>query len=181
MKITSLTAEQIETKEGGKGGIIIGSGLIVMGLFFALVFTFVLGGATGATAFAVMAIAGTLVILFASTTTVTANRRTGQLIYEKKRLTGSQKSIHAFQEVFGIETRHEWHTSDTTDSDGYRNQQTTLTATSRIFLKDGRKLEIGSQRNNSRKALAGIPGSVSTLSATFAQFLNVPYQEVAPQ
>jgi len=181
MKITSATAEQMEMQEGGKGFIILGSGLIGMGLFFAAIFVSFSDVAVGLTALAVMAVIGTLLILFNSTIIVTANRRTGQLLYEKKRLAGNQKSIYSFQEVFGIETRHEWQTSETTDSDGNTTRDTNLMAKSIILLRDGRKLVIGSQTNNSRRALVGIPGSVSNLAATLAQFLNVPYQETAPR
>src|ERR1700690_42318 len=106
MKITSQSAEELVLTEGGTTGIIVGAVFVIGGpiawyLFHAsnpVVIWVALG----------MAIIGLAIILMSSSITVKANKTSGQLFYEKKRLTGAQNSTYAIADIFRIETRKQW-------------------------------------------------------------------------
>jgi hypothetical protein len=177
MKITALTAEELELREGGAAGVIIGIVMAILGLLFVLIMHSVSSLMTGVGAAAL--IGGALMVLFSSSITVSANRRNGQLRYEKKRLVGAKQTLYSIADVSSIETRKQWTTQESTDSDGSTTRQNMLTAQSLIIFRDGRQLALCHQKNASRSSVAK-PGSQSALAAQVAQFLNVPFREVAP-
>src|SRR5579864_9116572 len=103
MKITTATATELELKEGNATGIAISAIIIIAALFVGLY----LRRTTPIPIWIapLVAAAGIGLILFASSITVNANKSTGQLRYQKKRLTGAQDTTYAIADVFRIETR----------------------------------------------------------------------------
>src|SRR5208283_3349951 len=51
---------------------------------------------------------GLAVILFSASITVAADKATGRISYQKKRLIGGQNSTYAIADVLRIETRKQW-------------------------------------------------------------------------
>jgi hypothetical protein len=178
MRITALTSEQLELREGSAAGVIIGIVMATLGLLFVLIMHSVssLMTAVGAAAL----IGGALMILFSSSITVSANRRNGQLRYEKKRLVGAKQTLYSIADVSSIETRKQWMAQDSTDSEGNTTSQNMLMAQTMIVFRDGRQLALCHQKNSARSSVTK-PGSQSALAAQVAQFLNVPFREVAPE
>jgi hypothetical protein len=64
-------------------------------------------------------------ILFSSSITVNANKATGQLRYQKKRLLGAQSTTYAIADVFRIETRIPTRTWRSARSQSTRETQAT--------------------------------------------------------
>jgi len=178
MKITALTSEELELREGSAAGVIIGIVMATLGLLFVLIMHSVssLMTAVGVAAL----IGGALMILFSSSITVSANRRNGQLRYEKKRLVGAKQTLYSIADVSSIETRKQWMAQDSTDSEGNTTSQNMLMAQTMIVFRDGHQLALCHQKNSARLSVTK-PGSQSALAAQVAQFLNVPFREVAPE
>jgi hypothetical protein len=59
-----------------------------------------------------LAVAGVVAILFSSSITLTASKRTGQLHYLKKRIVAPQLASYVITNVFRIETRKQWRLQD---------------------------------------------------------------------
>jgi hypothetical protein len=185
MKITSQSAEELVLKEGSTSGIIVGSGLIVAGIAGGILLR-------AATPYAIwIALAAILigigVILFSSSITVVANRARGQISYEKKRIVGTQNSTYAIADVFRIETRKQWQVQNSAPSGNQSGTipQPVLVAQSVIIFKDGRELALDHQKTSSSTTvgsvvLMGGQGAETATAAQVANFLNVPFQEIAP-
>ena len=185
MKIVSQSADELVLKEGSTSGIIVGSLIVVAG---PLVWYFlhesnpvVMWIALG------MVVLGAVVILMSSSITVTANRTSGQLFYEKKRLTGGQNSTYAIADVFRIETRKQWQVQNTQapGNQGGSMPQPMLVAQSVIVFKDGRELALDHQKTSSSTSVGGAvimggQGAETAIAAQVAKFLNVPFQEIMP-
>jgi hypothetical protein len=186
MRITTLTAEDLELEEGGATGIIIGASLIVGGI--------VVGAALrNGTPLAIwiglaLALAGVVTILFSSSISLTASKRTGQMHYQKKRIVAPQIASYAIGDVFRIETRKQWRMQDVPGSEnqnGPARQQPVLVAQSIIVFKDGKELALNHQTTSSTMSVGSVSmmsdqGSQSAMAAQIAQFFNVPFQEIAP-
>ncbi len=135
MKITTLTAEQLELKEGGTAGIVVGACLavagILAGIFMRQLSPFAIWIALA------LVVAGILVILFSSSITLNANKRSGQLRYQKKRIVGTQDLMYSIADVFRIETRKQWRMQDTPGSGDNQpaRQQPVLVAQTVIVFK----------------------------------------------
>jgi Tfp pilus assembly PilM family ATPase len=186
MKIITLTAEQLELKEGGTAGIIVGAALIVAGVLAGI---FLRGSAPFAIWIALgLAVAGILVILFSSSITLDANKRSGQLRYQKKRIVGTQDLMYSIGDVFRIETRKEWRMQNApnTGNQGQQQmQQPVLVSQSVIVFKDGKELALSHEKTSSTMSVGAVSmmsgqGSQSAMAAQVAQFLNVPFEEIAP-
>ena len=186
MKITTLTAEELELKEGGTGGRIVGAVLaiagVAAGIFMRAAAPFIIWIALG------LVIAGVLVILFSSSITLNASKRTGQLRYQKKRIVGSKDLTYSLGNVFRVETRKEWRMQDASGSgdQGSSRQQPVLVAQSVIIFKDGKELALSHEKTSSTMSMGGVSvmsgqGGQSAMAAQLAQFLGVPFQEIAPQ
>src|ERR1700677_5022253 len=106
MKIVSQSADELVLKEGSATGIAIGVVFAIAGVFVGYRFhsanPYVIW-----IALAIVAV-GVAVILLSSSITVSANKASGQLLYQKKRLIGGQNQTYAIAEIFRIETRKQW-------------------------------------------------------------------------
>jgi hypothetical protein len=93
MKIATLSANELELKEGGATGVAIGVAFIVAGAVGGVA----LRHSSPIAIWIGLAVAtvGIAVMLFASSITVSANKATGQLRYQKKRLVGTQDMTYA--------------------------------------------------------------------------------------
>lgn len=185
MKITSQSADELILTEGGTSGIIVGTVFVIAGPAAWYVFhdsgPLVKWIALG------MLVIGLAVILMSSSITVRANKTSGQLFYEKKRLTGAQNSTYPIAEVFRIETRKQWKIENTQapNNQGGNMPQPVLMAQSVIVFKDGRELALDHQKNSSSTTVGGATimsgqGAETAIAAQVAKFLNVPFQEIMP-
>lgn len=181
MKIVSQSSDELVLKEGSTSGIVVGAALVLAGVFAGYFLR-------QSTPYAIWiglaaALAGVAVILFASSITVVANKSKGQLFYEKKRLVGGQSSAYPIAEIFRIETRKQWQMPNNQPNSA--PQQPTLVAQSVIVFKDGRQLPLDHQKNSSTTTVGpvvmmGGQGAETAIAAQVANFLNVPFQEIAP-
>ncbi len=184
MKITSMTADEMELKEGGASGMIVGGAFILVGPLVAYTLR-------EATPYAPLigiaaAVIGILLILFASSITVNASRTQGVIRFQKKRIVGTKNSQHAIADVFRIETRKTWRMESSSSSDGRPSQeQPVLVAQSVIVFKDGSELALDHQKSSSSVGVGGVAimsgqGAETAMAAQVAKFLNVPFLEVMP-
>ncbi len=175
----------MELKEGGATGVAIGVAFVIAGA---------LGGyyLRNANPYAVwialaVIVLGIGVTLMSSSITVNANRASGQLRYQKKRLLGAKEATYAIADVFRIETRKQWR-MENAPSSGDGNppaQQPALVAQSVIVFKDGRELALDHQKTSSTTSVGSTvlmsgQGAETAMAAQVARFLNVPFQEIAP-
>jgi Tfp pilus assembly PilM family ATPase len=183
MKIISQSSAELTLKEGSTQGIVVGSVLVVAAALGAIFLReanpYIIWIALAA------ACVGIGVILFSSSITVTANKTTGQVLYQKKRIVGGQDSTYSIADIFRIETRKQWQVQNTPPQPNQPMPQPTLVAQSVIVFKDGRELALDHQKSSSTTrigpaVLMGGQGAESAIAAQVAQFLNVPFQEIAP-
>jgi Tfp pilus assembly PilM family ATPase len=185
MKIISQSSDELVLKEGSTSGIIVGAVLIVAGAlagyFLRQSNPIVPWIALG------LVVVGIVVILFSSSITVVANKASGQVLYQKKRLVGGNSSTYAIGEIFRIETRKQWRVENTPPSgnQGASMPQPVLVAQSVIVFKDGRELALDHQKTSSTTSvgsvvLMGGQGAETAIAAQVAKFLDVPFQEIAP-
>jgi len=185
MKINSLSPDELELKEGGTTGVVVGAALVIAGVLVGFFLrhsnSFAIWIALGLVA------AGIAAILFSSSITVNANKASGQLRYQKKRLVGAQNSTYAIADVFRIETRKQWRMENAPSSGDQRPpvQQPVLVAQSVIVFRDGRELALDHQKTSSTMSVGSTvlmsgQGAETAMAAQVAQFLNVPFQEIAP-
>jgi hypothetical protein len=183
MKIISQSQDQLVLQEGSTSGVIVGAVFVLAGVLGGY---FLRESSPYAvwTALAVVLL-GIGVILFASSITVTANKASGQVLYQKKSLVRGQKDLYAIAEIFRIETRKQWQTQNTQPSGNQQTSMPQLVAQSVIVFKDGRELPLDHQKTSSTTTvgsvvLMGGQGAETAVAAQVAKFLNVPFQEIAP-
>jgi hypothetical protein len=132
--------------------------------------------------------AGVGLILFSSSISVNANRASGQLFYQKKRLIGARSRTYRTADILRIETRKQWRTENTANA-GNRPDVSTpqqlLVAQSVIVFKDGREVPLDHQKTSSSMSvgsvvLMGGQGAEVAMAVQVANFLGVPFQEIAP-
>jgi Tfp pilus assembly PilM family ATPase len=185
MKIISQSADELVLKEGGASGIAIGAVLVIAGLAVG----FALHGSNSIAIWIGLALVviGLGVIGFSSSITVAANKASGKLSYQKKRLIGGQDSTYAIADVLRIETRKQWRIDNSPPS-GDQNvsvPQPVLVWQSVILFKDGRELALDHQKTSSQTTvgsvvLMGGQGAEVAIASRVAEFLNVPFHEIAP-
>jgi hypothetical protein len=185
MKITHQSAEELELQEGSASGLIAGAAFVIAGILAAI---YLRGSLPYATWIGLAAAAlGVVVILMSSSITVRANKTSGRIDYQKKRLIGAQNSTFAIADVFRIETRKEWRMQNAPNS-GDQNppmQQPVIVAQSVIVFKDGRELALDHQKTSSNTSVGSAvimsgQGAEAALAAQVAKFLGVPFAEIAP-
>jgi len=171
--------------EGSATGIMIGSAFVIGGIAVAI-FLRQSGPYTIWIALA-MIVLGICLILFSSAITITVNRTTGQLFYQKKRLIGAQDTKFKIADVLRIETRRQWRTENTGPSgdSNVPTQQQVLVAQSVILFKDGRELALDHQKTSSSMSAGGVvlmggQGAEVAMALKVAEFMNVPFQELSP-
>jgi hypothetical protein len=183
MKIVSQSSDELILKEGSTSGIVVGAVLIVAGVLAeiflreSIPIVIWIGLA--------MVVIGIAVILFASSITVTANKSKGQLFYEKKRIVGGSNSTYAIADIFRIETRKQWQVQNAAPSNNQPAPMPQLVAQSVIVLKNGREVALDHQKTSSTTQVGGVvlmggQGAETAIAAQVANFLNVPFQEIAP-
>jgi hypothetical protein len=185
MKIVSQSQDELVLQDGSATGIAIGVVFVIAGALVG----YKLHASNPAGLWIGLAIAavGVAIILFSSSITVTARKSTGQLSYQKKRLIGGQDSTYAFADIFRIETRKQWR-MENAGSPANREAnppQPMLVAQSVIVFKDGRELPLDHQKTSSTTSVGSVvlmsgQGKETALAARVAEFLGVPFNEIAP-
>jgi hypothetical protein len=185
MKIASQSADEMVLEEGSTSGMVVGVACIIAG---ALVGYF--PGQTSPIAIWIalgLSVVGIVVVLFSSSITVIANKKSNQISYRKKRLVGAQNATYGMAEIFRIETRKQWRVENTppAQNQGESIPQPMLVAQSVIVFKDGRELALDHQKTSSTTTigsavLMGGQGAETAMASRLAEFLNVPFQEIMP-
>jgi hypothetical protein len=185
MKIISQSSDELVLKEGGTSGIAVGVAFVIAG---PLVWYFLRQSNPSVMIWVGLATAllGVAVILFSSSITVVANKTSGQVSYQKKRVTGEQNSTFAIADIFRIETRKQWRVQNTPAQGNQGSMpQPVLVAQSVIVFKDGREVPLDHQKNSSTTSVGGTvvmggQGAETAIAAQVAKFLDVPFQEIMP-
>jgi len=184
MKITSQSSNELVLREGSAQGVIVGAVFIAAGVaaWFLL-----RQNSPVVTWFALGLIAlGAGLILFSSSITFTANRATGQILYQKKRLVGGSSATYAITDVFRIETRKQWRVERQPAGDqGGRVANPMLVAQSVVVFKNGQELALDHQKSSAQMGVGsavvmGGQGAETAIAAQVAQWLGVPFQEIMP-
>ena len=183
MKIVSQSSDELVLTEGSASGIVVGVVFVVAG---GLTGFFLRQSIPYATWISLaMVLIGIGIVLFASSITVSANRKSGQLVYEKKRLAGGKTINYAIADIFRIETRKQWRVDNTPPQGNQQMPQPTLVAQSVIVFKNGTELALDHQKTSSTTTvgsmlMTGGQAAESAIAAQVAQFLGVPFQEIMP-
>jgi hypothetical protein len=183
MKIVSQSSDELVMTEGSASGIVVGVVFVVAG---GLTGVFLRQSIPYATWISLaMVLIGIGIVLFASSITVSASRKSGQLVYEKKRLAGGKTTNYAIADIFRIETRKQWRVDNTPPQGNQQMPQPTLVAQSVIVFKNGSELALDHQKTSSTTSvgsmvMTGGQAAESAIAAQVAQFLGVPFQEIMP-
>jgi Tfp pilus assembly PilM family ATPase len=185
MKIVSQSSDELVLQEGSTQGIVVGVVFAAAGVFGGIFLR-------QASPFAIwialaVVLIGIATILFSSSITVVANKTSGNVLYQKKRLIGAKNSTYAIADIFRIETRKQWHieNSPPTGNQNASPPPPKLVAQSVIVFKNGSEVPLDHQKTSSTASvgsvvLMGGQGAESAIAAQVAKFLNVPFEEIAP-
>ena len=185
MKIIRQSADELVLSEGNASGIGIGAAFVVAGVLVA----YIRPSSSQMVIWVALTIvaAGVAVILLSSAITVNASKVRGQLSYEKKRLMGAQNTTYPISDILRIETRRQWRTENNAGpaNQGASTPQQVLVAQSVIIFKNGRELPLDHQKTSSTTSvgpvvLMGGQGAEIAMANQVANFLGVPFQEIAP-
>ncbi|MGA3023311.1 MAG: hypothetical protein ABSF98_00940 [Bryobacteraceae bacterium] len=185
MRIISQSSDQLVLKEGSASGIVIGVALVAAGVLAG----YFLRHSNSIVIWIALAlvVTGVVTILFSSSITVVANKASGQVSYQKKRLVGKRDSTYVIADIFRIETRKQWRVENTPASgnQGASQPQPVLVAQSVIVFKDGRELPLDHQKTSSSTSVGSVVlmgglGAETAIAARVAKFLEVPFQEITP-
>jgi hypothetical protein len=183
MKIVSQSSDELVLTEGSASGIVVGVVFVVAGvlagIFLRQQASFVIWIALA------MVLIGIGIVLFASSITVSANRKSGRLVYEKKRLAGGKTTTYAIADIFRIETRKQWRVDNTPPQGNQPMPQPKLVAQSVIVFKNGSELALDHQKTSSSTSvgsmvMTGGQAAETAIASQVAQFLDVPFQEIMP-
>ncbi len=185
MKITSQSADQLVLQEGSASGIAIGGVFVVAGA----VGGYFLHHSSPIAIWIGLAVVllGLAVVLFSASITVAADKATGRISYQKKRLIGGQNSTYAIADVLRIETRKQWRVQNSppAGNQDVSIPQPVLVWQLVVVFKDGRELPLDHQKTSSTTTigpavLMGGQGAEVAIATQVANFLSVPFQEIAP-
>jgi cation transport ATPase len=181
MKIITQTDGEMILKEGSASGIIFGIIFAIVGAVVAFYFS-----SSGqivvwlGIAFIVIGLAS---IFFSSSITVDINKLGGQLSYQKKRLIGGSSATYAIADVLRIETRRQWRVQNNANKNVSMPRQV-LVSQSVIVFKSGQELPLDHQKNSSSMSVGPVmmtgQGSEVAIATQVANFIGVPFQEIAP-
>lgn len=187
MKILNQTAEEMVLKEGSQiSNIISGSIFIIAGSYFT--YTILSGGTIGWVILVpvIFAISGVLWILLGTVVTISVQKTPGTIRYEKKRPVGTTTSTYNISDIVRVELRKQWQTERDTSARGNTGatRQVLVSQTVAVF-KDGIELPFGRTKSSGGMSggfsvLMGGQGKEMAFANQVAQFLGVPFQEVAP-
>ncbi len=185
MKIISQSSDQLVLQEGSASGIAVGVVFVIVGVLVG----YFLHQSNPIVIWIALAVVllGLAVILFSASITVDANKAAGQISYQKKRLIGGRNSTYAIADVLRIETRKQWRVQNSPPA-GDQNvsiPQPVLVWQSVVVFKDGRELPLDHQKTSSTTTigpavLMGGQGAEVAIATQMANFLSVPFQEIAP-
>jgi hypothetical protein len=176
MKMIRRTEDEMVLQEGAASGIVVGVVFVLAGMGAGIFLHPVwIGVGLGAV--------GVAIGLFSSSITVVANRRSGELVHLRTRLVGKKSATYAIGDVFRIETRKEWRVENTASSQG--QQTPTIVAQSVIVFKNGSEVALDHQKSSSTTTLGAVAlvsgqGNETAMAAQVAEFLGVPFLEIAP-
>ncbi|MGA3018463.1 MAG: hypothetical protein ABSF62_15185 [Bryobacteraceae bacterium] len=185
MKIISQSPDQLVLQEGSASGIAIGVVFVVVGVLVG----YFLHHSSPIVIWIALAVVllGLAVILFSASITLDANKATGQISYQKKRLIGGQNSTYAIADVLRIETRKQWQVQNSppVGNENVSIPQPVLVWQSVVVFKNGRELPLDHQKTSSTTTigpavLMGGQGAEVAIATQVANFLSVPFQEIAP-
>jgi len=132
-------------------------------------------------------IIGVASMCFSSSITVDAKKTSRQILYQKKRLIGGSSATYAIVDVVRIETRKQWRMQAGAGSGNRADSmpRQVLVSQSVIVFKDGQELPLDHQRTASSTSLGpavlmGGQGKEMAIATQVANFLGVPFQEIAP-
>ena len=129
---------------------------------------------------------GVGMVLLSSSITFAANRATGQIVYQKKRLVGGSSASYAIADVFRIETRKRWQVQrEAAGNQGGTVANPVLVAQSVVVFKNGQELALDHQKSSSQMGVGSAvimsgQGAETAIAAQVAQWLGVPFQEIMP-
>jgi len=185
MKITAQTADRMALKDKSILAYLTGLPFLAVAVYFGYT-TYVASGITNALwIFVILFISGLAAIFLNTSIFVDLNKASGQILYQQRRLIGSTFATYATADVLRIETRKEWQ-AENSSRNGISFPHQTLVAQSIIVFKNGQELPLDTQKGSSSRfsigpaVLMGGGGKESALANQVAQFLGVPFQEVAP-
>jgi hypothetical protein len=185
MKITNQTTDELVLKEGDAKGIMVGIVLVIVGIGVAFYSQFSPSIALWV-AIAVFII-GLAFIFLSSSITVDANKTSGQIVYQTKRLIGGSTATYAVADVLRIETRKSWRIENNNVSSGrgVSMPRQVLVSQSVIVFKDGQELPLDHQNSSSGISIGpavmmGGSGKEVAIANQVATFLGVPFQEITP-
>ncbi|MGD0870128.1 MAG: hypothetical protein ABSB88_11295 [Bryobacteraceae bacterium] len=185
MKIISQSADELVLQEGSATGIAIGVVFVMVGACVG----YFLHSSSPIVIWIALAVVviGIAAVLFSASITVHANKTSGRISYQKKRLIGGQDSTYAIADVLRIETRKQWRVQNSppTGNQNASIPQPVLVWQSVIVFKDGRELPLDHQKTSSTTTigpavLMGGQGAEVAIATQVANFLSVPFQEIAP-
>jgi hypothetical protein len=183
MKVITQTADELVLRDGNKTGIIVGGLLAVLGVLAGIF----LNGEVPYMIWIALAtvLVGVAVVLFSSAITVSASKKSGQLIHETKRIVGGKTVSYGIGDVMRIETRKMWRMDSRSAGNNRTVREPKLVAQSYIVFKNGVELALDHEKTSSSMRVGGIgftggQGNESAQAAMVAQFLGVPFQDVMP-
>jgi hypothetical protein len=181
MKIVSQTSDELVLTEGSASRVILGIVISIVGIGIGI---FSHASSPAAIWIAIgLFIIGLAVMLFSSSISVDINKTGGQLIYKKKSLIKGKTMAYAIADILRIETRKEWRMeSSNAGNRGVSMPRQVLVSQSIIVLKDGVELPIDHQKSSSGMStvLMSGQGKEVAIADQVANFLGVPFQEIAP-
>lgn len=187
MKIINQTTEEMVLKEGSQ------ISNIISGLFFILAgsyFTYTIFS-SGTVEWVILvpiifALSGLLWLLLSAVVTISIQKTPGSIRYEKKRLTGTTVNTYNISDIVRVELRKQWQTErDTSARENTTATRQVLVSQTVVVFKDGAELPFGRTKSSSGMSggfsvLMGGQGKEMAFANQVAQFLSVPFQEIAP-
>lgn len=184
MKITAQSSDELILNEGNASGVILGIVFVIVGAGVGYYFR-----ASNPVAMWIgvgFFVVGLFVMFSSSSITVDANKTSGQITYQTKRLIGGSSKTFTIADVLRIETRKQWRMENAAVS-GNRAVSTprqVLVSQSVIVFKDGQELPLDHQKQSSSMSVGPVmmtgQGKEVAIATQVANFLGVPFQEIAP-
>ncbi len=187
MKIINKTEDEMVLKGGGQMVGMIGGGIFVIaGAYFAI--TSLSSGSIGwFILFPILFIVvGVVLFLLGSSTIVSIYKSRGIIQYDKKRLIGIKTSEYNISDVMRVELRKEWQTERVQGSQGSSSTTRQVLVSQMVLMfKTGVELALGNQKSSMGMrgtvgVLMGGQAKEIALANQIADFLGVPFQEIAP-
>lgn len=183
MKIVSQNSDVMVLNEGNTSAMIGGAIFTILGLGIGL--SAYNSGIIAILVAGVFVLIGLAIVFFSFSINIVINKTSGQIEYRKKRLTGESVELYQTANISRVETQKKLQRVRST-SKGVSTSRLITISQSFIIFKDGSRLALGHQKNNSSGltiggAVLGVGNNELTIASTVAQFLGVPFQESGPE